>query len=58
MVATAWDSAFERHAHERTGAAAGLTEPELLALREGRDPEFADQVRQTEPTERLASTRP
>ncbi|EFL29059.1 conserved hypothetical protein [Streptomyces himastatinicus ATCC 53653] len=27
VVATAWDSAFERHAHERTGAAVGLTEP-------------------------------
>ncbi|WP_460860192.1 carboxymuconolactone decarboxylase family protein [Nocardiopsis coralliicola] len=32
-VAAAADSAFERHAHERVGAAAGLTGGELSALR-------------------------
>lgn len=44
VVAQVWDSAFERHAHERVGAAAGLTETELLALREGRDPLLSDPV--------------
>jgi 4-carboxymuconolactone decarboxylase len=44
VVAQAWDSAFERYAHERVGAAAGLTEAELLALREGRDPLLSDPV--------------
>jgi 4-carboxymuconolactone decarboxylase len=42
VVAQAWNSAFERDAHERTGAAVGLTEAELLALRTGRDPELSD----------------
>ncbi|WP_030612317.1 carboxymuconolactone decarboxylase family protein, partial [Streptomyces fulvoviolaceus] len=42
VVAQAWDSAFERHAHERVGAAAGLTKTELLALRDGRDPLLSD----------------
>jgi 4-carboxymuconolactone decarboxylase len=42
VVAQVWDSAFERHAHERVGAAAGLTRAELLALREGRDPGLSD----------------
>ncbi|MEU1511188.1 carboxymuconolactone decarboxylase family protein [Streptomyces sp. NPDC005811] len=44
VVAQAWDSAFERHAHERVGAAAGLTEAELLTLRQGADPELSDPV--------------
>ncbi|MEV2214178.1 carboxymuconolactone decarboxylase family protein [Streptomyces sp. NPDC050997] len=44
VVAQVWESAFERHAHERVGAAAGLTDHELLALREGRDPGFSDPV--------------
>lgn len=44
VVAQMWDSAFERHAHERVGAAAGLTEAELLALRAGRDPRLPDPV--------------
>ncbi|MEU9367538.1 carboxymuconolactone decarboxylase family protein [Streptomyces avermitilis] len=42
VVAQAWNSAFERDAHERVGAAVGLSEAELLALREGRDPELTD----------------
>jgi 4-carboxymuconolactone decarboxylase len=33
LVATHWDSAFEREAHEAVGAAAGLTAQELEALR-------------------------
>ncbi|MFE6823391.1 carboxymuconolactone decarboxylase family protein [Streptomyces sp. NPDC057690] len=44
MVAQARDSAFERHAHEAVGAAAGLTDDELVALREGRDPGLSDPV--------------
>ncbi|WP_043662492.1 carboxymuconolactone decarboxylase family protein [Streptomyces xylophagus] len=46
VVAHAWDSDFERHAHERVGAAAGLTPDELLALREGRDPKLTDLAEQ------------
>jgi len=38
LVAARWDSAFEREAHEAVGAAAGLTDAELAALRDG---EFA-----------------
>jgi 4-carboxymuconolactone decarboxylase len=34
-VATATGSEFERYAHELIGQAAGLTEPELFALRDG-----------------------
>lgn len=34
VVAAAWDSAFERYAHEAVGRAAGLTEAELAALAE------------------------
>ncbi|MFF3375718.1 carboxymuconolactone decarboxylase family protein [Streptomyces sp. NPDC002680] len=44
VVAASWDSAFERYAHERVGAAVGLTEPELRALREGGDPGLTDPV--------------
>jgi 4-carboxymuconolactone decarboxylase len=39
VVAQVWDSAFERHAHEAIARAAGLGEPVLAAVREGR---FAD----------------
>jgi 4-carboxymuconolactone decarboxylase len=35
LVAARWDSAFERTAHEAVGAAAGLTDAELAALRAG-----------------------
>lgn len=48
VVATVWDSDFERYAHEAVGRAAGLTEAELSALREDTDPGFA------EPFERAA----
>jgi 4-carboxymuconolactone decarboxylase len=33
-VATHWDSPFERYAHEAVGRAAGLTEYEIVALRD------------------------
>ena len=42
VVARAWDSRYERSAHEPIGREAGLTEPELEALRAGADPGFAD----------------
>ncbi|MEV6160744.1 carboxymuconolactone decarboxylase family protein [Streptomyces sp. NPDC052052] len=42
VVATVWDSDFERYAHESVGRAVGLTEAELQALREGTDPGFTD----------------
>jgi 4-carboxymuconolactone decarboxylase len=48
VVATQWDSAFERYAHEAVGRAAGLTEAEIIALREDADLQLAD------PTERAA----
>jgi 4-carboxymuconolactone decarboxylase len=41
-VATAWRSDFERQAHEAVGRAAGLTEAELAAIRDGGDPELDD----------------
>lgn len=47
-VATHWNSAFEREAHEAVGRAVGLTEPELAALRAGETPELLG------PTERAA----
>ena len=43
VVAQAWDSAYERASHELIGRDAGLTEPELDALREGANPKFADE---------------
>jgi 4-carboxymuconolactone decarboxylase len=46
MVAQAWDSGFERASHELIGRAAGLTEPEIEALRSGQDPNFADRAEQ------------
>ncbi len=42
IVATHWDSAFERMAHEAVGRAAGLSEEELSAVSDGRMPELAD----------------
>jgi 4-carboxymuconolactone decarboxylase len=44
VVASAWDSDFERYAHEAVGRAAGLSEAEIRALREGSDPGLADPV--------------
>ena len=42
VVAQAWDSAYERASHEPIGREAGLTEPEIEALRSGADPGFRD----------------
>jgi 4-carboxymuconolactone decarboxylase len=47
-VAQAWDSGYERYAHEAIGRAAGLTEDELAALRAG------DELDLAEPVERAA----
>jgi 4-carboxymuconolactone decarboxylase len=43
VVAQAWDSGYERSSHEPIGREAGLTEPEIEALRAGDDPQFADE---------------
>jgi 4-carboxymuconolactone decarboxylase len=43
VVAQAWDSAYERSSHEPIGRDAGLTEPEIEALRTGADPAFTDE---------------
>ena len=43
VVAQAWDSAYERFSHEPIGRDAGLTEPEIEALRAGTDPGFSDE---------------
>jgi 4-carboxymuconolactone decarboxylase len=43
VVAQAWDSAYEQDSHEPIGREAGLTEPEIEALRAGTDPGFADE---------------
>jgi len=50
VVAQAWDSGYEQASHEPIGREAGLTEPEIEALRSGADPAFADN------TERVAHT--
>jgi 4-carboxymuconolactone decarboxylase len=42
VVAAHWDSEFERGSHEPIGRAAGLTEAELQAIREGRRPALQD----------------
>ena len=39
VVAQAWDSGYERVSHEPIGREAGLTDPEIEALRVGDDPE-------------------
>ncbi|MBN6042205.1 carboxymuconolactone decarboxylase family protein [Amycolatopsis sp. 195334CR] len=41
-VASHWDSAFERHAHEPVALAAGLTEQQLAAVRAGTLPDGLD----------------
>ena len=43
VVAWAWDSGYERSSHEPIGREAGLTEPEIEALRAGADPGFTDE---------------
>ena len=43
VVAQQWDSGYERSSHEPIGREAGLTEPEIQALRAGADPGFADE---------------
>jgi 4-carboxymuconolactone decarboxylase len=43
VVAQAWDSRYERAAHEALGREAGLTEAEIAALVAGADPQFADE---------------
>jgi 4-carboxymuconolactone decarboxylase len=43
VVAQAWDSGYERSSHEPIGRDAGLFEPEIVALRTGADPGFADE---------------
>lgn len=43
-VAAAWDSDFERDAHEAVGRSVGLTEDELQAIRERRTPQVDDPV--------------
>ena len=45
-VATHWDSAFERYAHEAVGRAAGLTDGELWSLRDGEPLRLADPAEQ------------
>ena len=46
VVAQAWDSGYEQASHEPIGREAGLTEPEMEALRAGTDPGFADKQEQ------------
>ena len=42
LVATAWNSAFERRAHESVGRGIGMTDAELEALRDGTLPATLD----------------
>jgi 4-carboxymuconolactone decarboxylase len=42
VVAQAWNSTYERSSHEPIGRDAGLTDPEIEALRAGADPCFTD----------------
>ena len=46
VVAHAWDSGYERASHEPIGREAGLTDPEIEALRAGADPGFSDKEEQ------------
>jgi len=43
VVAQHWDSGYVRSSHEAIGREAGLTEPEIEALRSGADPGFTDE---------------
>ncbi len=47
MVAAAWDSEFERHAHEAIGPGAGLSAAEMRAVREGTRLDLADPAEAT-----------
>jgi 4-carboxymuconolactone decarboxylase len=47
VVAAHWDCAFERHAHEAVGRAAGLNDDELTALRTKERPLLSDEGEQT-----------
>ncbi|MEV6902182.1 carboxymuconolactone decarboxylase family protein [Amycolatopsis sp. NPDC051372] len=42
MVAASRESGYEQFAHEHVGRQLGLTDDEITALREGREPELAD----------------
>ena len=46
VVAQAWNSDYERSSHELIGRDAGLTDPEIKALRAGADPAFTDEREQ------------
>ena len=46
VVAQVWDSGYVRASHEPIGREAGLTDPEIAALRAGADPGFADKQEQ------------
>src|SRR5579863_4834996 len=46
VVAQAWNSDYERTSHELIGRDAGLTDPEIQALRSGAGPGFADEQEQ------------
>ena len=46
VVAQVWDSGYVRASHEPIGREAGLTEPEIAALRAGADPGFTDKQEQ------------
>lgn len=54
IVAAHWNSAFERHAHEAVGRAAGLTEAELDAISAGTLPHLTDVREQAIATATLA----
>ena len=58
VVAQAWDSGYERASHEPIGREAGLTDPEIEALRVGDDPKFADDTEQIAYSVALALTGP
>ena len=46
VVAQVWDSGYVRASHEPIGREAGLTKPEIAALRAGTDPGFTDKPEQ------------
>jgi len=46
VVAQAWNSDYERTSHELIGRDAGLTDPEIQALRSGTGPGFTDEQEQ------------